>query len=256
MILNIQTTEPATPIYFATLSQHHEQESLNRPVGLTSLYQILQVTSGRGKLRCQDKEYELSPGCAFYLAPGVAHSYTNEGDLITAWITFSGEVCNSISRLTGGGFAFFEDTDISAFSEALTAISNEYSESRREWVISALVYSLVVSFFEPRRPAKTSAMDTAIRYMEENYSRKITLGELCRVCHMSKSGFSKHFKDKFGCSAFEKLIEIRLLRAECLLKMNPDDKVSSIAAATGFEDVSYFHKMYRRYFGTSPRGNS
>ena len=88
--------------------------------------------------------------------------------------------------------------------------------------------------------------------MEKNFANKITLDDLAKLCTMSRSQFCKEFKNYYNCTAFEKLIEIRLLNAQTRIQSNPGETVGMIARQCGFEDVSYFCKAYKKMFFVTP----
>ncbi|MBQ9759799.1 MAG: helix-turn-helix domain-containing protein [Clostridia bacterium] len=240
------------PICFTTCSAYHRQENVSRPTGL-NVDQLLFVLEGEGVLRHGKEEYPLRRGCAFYVAPHESHAYEGRGDLVTAWITWNGSGTDAIRPYIGSdSFVFDADVDVKKYAAELTRLEQEYTQSKREGLMSAMVYSLVMSFFEDRREKTLSDMDRVLRYMEAHFDRKVTLGELAALCHRSRSGFCKRFKEVFGMTAFEKLVEIRLYNADAMLRTNTADKISHIAAICGFEDVSYFCKAYKKKFGATP----
>jgi AraC-like DNA-binding protein len=64
-----------------------------------------------------------------------------------------------------------------------------------------------------------------------------------------------------ACSFSERVLEFRLQKAREMLRDNRHDtmKISEIAYACGFNEVSYFNRRFRRRFGASPtqfRGNA
>ena len=254
MIIRIPNAEaPRSPIWFTTCDSHYRQESRSRPTGFAEDAQLLFVLSGAGVLRCEGREFPLHQGCAFYLEPGVPHCYEDLGDLMTAWITWKGEGQDAIREYIGKkSFLFCEHTDVGFFASRIEKISREYFSGRREGVLSAMLYSLVMHFFDGITESEPSDMDRVIFYMEEHFARKITLEELADVARCSRSTFCKRFKEQFGCTAIETLVEIRLRNAELLLRTNPEYKVYLVAQQCGFEDISYFCRAYRKRFGSSP----
>jgi signal transduction histidine kinase/ligand-binding sensor domain-containing protein/DNA-binding response OmpR family regulator len=69
--------------------------------------------------------------------------------------------------------------------------------------------------------------------------------------NMSLSTFTRAVKDKFDTTPQIYLREKRLLLAKELLE-NSDETVSEIAYASGFNSVSYFSRIYKKYFGETP----
>jgi AraC-like DNA-binding protein len=91
----------------------------------------------------------------------------------------------------------------------------------------------------------------AVHYIEGHLAEKITGEEMAQLCAMSPFRFSREFKEAFGISFREYLVRLRLKEAARLLE-NPQARVTQVAYAVGFNDMSYFSRMFKRYFGVSP----
>ncbi len=254
MTIRISGAEaPHTPIWFTTCDSHYRQENITRTMGLNGDAQILFVISGKGVLHHDGVEYPLCQGSAFYLDAYVPHSYENHGELVTAWITWRGDGQEMIRSYIGQkSFLFAKNIDVRYYVSFIEAISREYFSSRREGVLSAMLYSLLMHFFDGLGDCEPTEMDRVLFYMEEHFSRKITMEELTDVAHCSRSTFCKRFKETYGCTAFEKLVEIRLRNADQLLRSTSGDKIFLIAQKCGFEDISYFCRAYKSRFGMTP----
>ncbi|MEO5755258.1 MAG: helix-turn-helix transcriptional regulator, partial [Mesorhizobium sp.] len=59
-----------------------------------------------------------------------------------------------------------------------------------------------------------------------------------------------------GASFAERILELRLQRAHRMLSDRRNDRmrISEIALLSGFSDVSYFNRCFRRRFGSTPSG--
>jgi YesN/AraC family two-component response regulator len=80
-----------------------------------------------------------------------------------------------------------------------------------------------------------------------------TIGELAmaKMCGMSPFRFSRAFRVAYGVTFRDYLSEHRISHAKRLLG-NPQISVSDVAAMTGFDDPSYFARLFRKRTGTSP----
>ena len=241
------------PVWFTSASSRHRQENVSRPSGLWKGAQILLVLEGTGVLYCDGKRFPLQKGCAFYVEQAIPHSYENTGDLVTAWITWVGSGQEELSRYIGKkSYLYCEQTDVKQYAAEIERIEKEYFSHKREGVLSAITYTLVLRFFDEQKEPCLSGLDRVLRYMEAHFSERVRLSELVALSHSSRSVFCKAFKERYGCSAFEKLMEIRLLNARTMLQSNPDKAVSEIARSCGFEDMSYFGKAYKKRFAVTP----
>ena len=74
---------------------------------------------------------------------------------------------------------------------------------------------------------------------------------LARVSGVSEAHFARSFKDAFGVSFRDYVVRLRLKEAARLLE-NPQARVTQVAYSVGFNDMSYFSRMFKRHFGVSP----
>lgn len=91
----------------------------------------------------------------------------------------------------------------------------------------------------------------AVHFVENNLAEKITGEDMARLCSMSPFRFGREFKEAFGISFREYLVRLRLKEAARLLE-NPQARVAQVAYAVGFNDMSYFTRMFKRHFGVLP----
>ena len=49
------------------------------------------------------------------------------------------------------------------------------------------------------------------------------------------------------------ITSVRLRHAHNMISVNPDIPLRSVADFCGFNDISYFCKMYKRFYGYSPK---
>lgn len=89
-------------------------------------------------------------------------------------------------------------------------------------------------------------------YLDENYQYDITVESVARMCNMSYSYFSRHFKAVIGKTFTEYLNYIRITEAEKLL-LTTDMNITEVALKTGFSDSSYFIKQFKHFKNVSPK---
>jgi AraC-like DNA-binding protein len=68
---------------------------------------------------------------------------------------------------------------------------------------------------------------------------------------MSPFRFSRGFKEAFGIAFRDYVVRYRLRQAYSLLK-NPNISITDVAFSVGFSEVSYFSRIFKKYFGVSP----
>ena len=89
------------------------------------------------------------------------------------------------------------------------------------------------------------------RYIEENY-KDGSLTDAAKLLHYDFYWLSHEIKNRTGKTYTEHLQEKRLSQAAFLLK-NTSLSVEEIALAVGYENKSYFHRIFNAKYGTSPK---
>jgi AraC-like DNA-binding protein len=97
-----------------------------------------------------------------------------------------------------------------------------------------------------------SSLRKAERYIQENYSRKLSLEEIANVSGFSAPYFSTIFKRETGENLSTYLSRLRVEKAAALL-ISTSLPLNTIANTCGFEDQSWFSKIFKTHTGMSPR---
>ena len=100
--------------------------------------------------------------------------------------------------------------------------------------------------------ADTRRLKTALQLVEEHYMEDISIDRAAAACGCSASHFMRWFKAMTAQSFTAFLNEHRLNAAAAALRAG-DDTVLAIAESCGFENLSYFNRMFKRRFGLTPR---
>ena len=90
-----------------------------------------------------------------------------------------------------------------------------------------------------------------LRYVEERY-RDGSLTEIANELNYEVSGLSRFIQRKTGRSYTELVQEKRLSQAAWMLR-NTHERVEDVARAMGYENISYFHRIFRERFGLTPK---
>ena len=90
-----------------------------------------------------------------------------------------------------------------------------------------------------------------LRYVDDHYVDG-SLREAAALLHSDVSSLSREIRRKSGKTYTELVQEKRLNQAAFLLR-STDRKVEDIALAVGYENISYFHRIFRKEYGVSPR---
>ncbi len=92
----------------------------------------------------------------------------------------------------------------------------------------------------------------ALRFIHDNREKKITLRDLCSFCGVSDSLMIRTFRDTYGTTPLQYILEYKVNCAKELFLNNPQMTVLETAQALGFEDVHYFSRVFSRIAGEAP----
>lgn len=109
---------------------------------------------------------------------------------------------------------------------------------------------MIERLIEEEADETDSEFKRIVGFLAENHTH-VTLGELASHFGRSRSHLSHLFKANAGVSLRAYCNELRLVDAMGLLQ-STDLSISEVAYQTGFDDVSYFIKLFREKYGTSP----
>jgi len=96
-----------------------------------------------------------------------------------------------------------------------------------------------------------AAVFQVLRYVETDYAHG-SFADITAQLHYDPSWLSREIKRKTGKTYTQLVQEKRLAQAAFLLK-NTDRNVSDISVAVGYENISYFHRIFCACYGKSPK---
>jgi len=151
-----------------------------------------------------------------------------------------------VSHLVRRAMSFFESDRAAAWrclNDASNLLGRESSEPRIE---------LRAAADAPRRCGLPKwRAKRALAYIEANLGSKIAIGEVADIVALSKSHFSRAFKQSLGSSPMTYIATRRVERAKVMMTSSRE-QLSDIALACGFADQSHLNRYFRRVVGTSP----
>ena len=90
-----------------------------------------------------------------------------------------------------------------------------------------------------------------LAYIYKHYDQPIGIEDLMQYSSLSRSECFRCFKRYIGTSPIEYINEYRLLQSALLLT-NTDMGIMEICLACGFSSASYYGKLFKKRYGTSP----
>ena len=206
------------------------------------------VMEGKLRMAIRNRDKEMSQMILNQMLSYIY--YFNNGDLESIKPQISGLVL-IISRAAADAGANVRD--IFLINESFNANVEHFKnvEELSVWVSEMLQRFISLTFeFEQLKHADT--VYKVIDFIKNNYHRHITLEELSSATYISKTYLSTLFKKETGYSIWEYINDVRVNRAQSLLA-NSDLSIVEISRMCGFEDQSYFTKVFRKIAGITPK---
>jgi transcriptional regulator GlxA family with amidase domain len=114
------------------------------------------------------------------------------------------------------------------------------------WIIQALKQRLPEA---PKIPDKR--VHKVCLFIQDHYADKITLEQLAEITHVSESHLRLLFRTNLNISPMAYLQQVRLNKAKELLLLT-SYPIRDIAEMVGFDDWSYFGRVFRKVKNISP----
>lgn len=161
------------------------------------------------------------------------------------------ELCALLSRtaIEGGASA---DTMLNLNGQFLKSLQQASTLDNLCHLLQKIVETFSESMFKNLPEKNTELIRKAMLYISEHFNTPMTLEQVADHVHLHPAYFSTLFKNSTGCSFKEYLNKIRIEESKLLL-LNTDFSIIDIAIAVGFEDQSYFSKVFKKYTGTTPK---
>ena len=106
-------------------------------------------------------------------------------------------------------------------------------------------------YSQPELKGETDRLKKVLKYIQENYIRKLPMEEVAKQIHLSPSAFSHYFKKRTLKSFTQFVLELRLGKAAQLLQ-HTDMPIMSISYESGFQNLSHFNRSFNKKYNLSP----
>ncbi len=260
-----------TPSPFARVHLLHLQEigSLtaqdphrSQRAGLSS-YLFFLVDQGSGVFWYEDTLYTLGPGDLVFIDCRKPYYHESSADLWSLrWIHFDGPSMRGIYEkyLERGGLFCLHPENFSDFSSIWSRLyeiagSSDYiRDMRLAENLSSLLTLLMEKSWHPhlrRAGSKRQNLLQVKDYLDAHYGETISLEDLAGRFFISKFYLSRIFKEQFGVSIGDYLLQVRITRAKQLLRFS-HESLESIAVQCGFGSLYYFSRMFKKVEGIAP----
>lgn len=215
---------------------------------LRDLYLIHYIFSGKGTFKRGDNVYSLSKGDMFIIHPLESTFYQADGKdpWHYCWLGFNTSITHpSLSK----------DVINAPECEHIFQSVREYAQNPRgapELYLTGKIYELLalLSTESPLSPPD-SYVHKALNYINAHYSNPISISQLAKNLGLERSYFSTSFRRLTQKSPQRYILDFRLDVAADLLSAQ-GCSVTEAALSSGFLDMPYFSRQFKRRFGLTP----
>ena len=169
-----------------------------------------------------------------------------------------GFILNCLSGNTETGYLYFRVAEVLPVQNLIENLlwTMIHDHANRRGIYQMTLGLLMAELLEHTDSLRFSSPEEetifqVLRYIEEHY-RDGSLTELSQLMHYDFSALSRLIKNKTGKTYTDLIQEKRLSQAAWFLS-NTDKRVDEIACLSGYENISYFHRLFFSRFGMSPR---
>lgn len=117
--------------------------------------------------------------------------------------------------------------------------------------LSVMLHKFISFVFDFTKIKHQNFIRKTASYIKEHLADKLTLKQAAEQVYLSKSYFCRILEDELGCTFTEYVNRLRIERSKIYL-WESTMPIAEIACAVGFDDQSYFTRIFKRHAGTSP----
>lgn len=123
-------------------------------------------------------------------------------------------------------------------------------EALNRW-IGAILHKFISFVFDFNDIKHQNVIFKTTAYIKEHLTDKLSLDQAAEQVYLSKSYFCRIIKDELGCTFTEYVNRLRIERSKTLLR-GTGMPIAEIACAVGFDDQSYFTRIFKKQTGMAP----
>lgn len=226
--------------------------------------ELLYFIEGRCLVSSNSRRLEAKPGEIAVINSNHLHSFQALSGICRYYCLIPGkEMCDEAGiHVDELSFSPIVSSDSAAacFQNIIREFSSRspyYRPAVRAQLLSLFVL-LARNFSSPAGPdvsqaegKKLAMVKAAVRYIGENFRKSLTVEDISRAVGFSKYYFCRCFKEVAGQTVVDYVNFLRCHNANILLSSG-ESNVTEAAELSGFHNLSYFTKTYKKYMGSLP----
>ncbi len=130
--------------------------------------------------------------------------------------------------------------------------SEQMLKNLLEYFLIGILRDCTMQGENEREEGDVLSVSEIVNYLNDNYTEKITIGELAFLFKTNRSTLCKEFKSFTGKTVVEFINAKKLEKAKTLIKTT-EKTLTSIADELNFESIHYFTRFFKKLTGLSPK---
>ncbi len=259
--LEYHHVSPSHPQYIMSLHWHVE-------------FELIRILKGTLQLTIDEEEFLVSSGMFIFIPAGVLHAGIPdhcEYDCLVFDMNIlmnkNDSCCRLIRMITEHEVEpqyIYPESD-QDFHRIIWDMFDAVASRKKGYQMIALgsLYQMIGTIFSesryrhtsdlyPRHHRRILQLKKALEFIEASYNMPLTLDEMAHSVNMSPKYFCKFFQEMTHRTPIDYLNYYRIERA-CYQLLTTEQSITDVAYSSGFNDLSYFIKTFKRYKGTTPR---
>lgn len=259
--LEYHHVSPSHPQYNMALHWHVE-------------FEFIRILKGSFKIIIDDQEFLVTAGSFIMIPAGALHEgipYDCEYECIVFDMNMlmnkNDSCCKLIREIIDHEIEvqYIHTNEHDELHQSVYALFEAMSSKKPGYQLTVLgsLYQIIGIIFsgkyydpapvkQPRSHKKIVQLKQALEFMESSYNKQISLQEMADSVNMSSKYFCRFFQEMTHRSPVDYLNYYRIERASYDL-LTTDQSITEVAYNSGFNDLSYFIKTFKKYKGTTPK---
>ncbi|MDR3094295.1 MAG: AraC family transcriptional regulator [Bacteroidales bacterium] len=238
---------------------------------------IYMVENGSAQVVMPDGVHSIEPGHLYLIPSFVTHSYRNN-DRFTLYYVHIYEEQNIFDRLnfpfevSAGALEMelmkrlleihpnmeLSQSNPDSYDNVPTLMQNIAKNNQFPFYSVVETKGILLQLFSRflnnasfKHEIADKRINKAIRYIQENISRDINIGELAKTHYLNPEYFIRLFKKQVQCSPLQYINQKKIEKAQLMLIIG-EQSLKEIAFSLSFENMSYFYRLFKKITGVSP----